>query len=65
MKQHESAKLGRFDPVKRAAEKRASREQDQRDLVEGRKSQAQLRGERGAFAFPRARIRFDKAKSLA
>jgi hypothetical protein len=49
-----------FDPVARAAEKQASRDDDARALASGEKSRAQLKAENGAFAFPRERIRLTK-----
>ena len=49
-----------FDPAERAREKQASRDADARALASGEKSRAQLKAENGAFAFPRARIRFPK-----
>jgi hypothetical protein len=48
----------------RAEAKQASREQDVRDLASGAKTREQLRQERGAFAFPRLRIRYDLVKSF-
>lgn len=52
--------LGTFDPAERAREKQASRDADARALLSGEKTRAQLKAENGAFAFPRARIRFSK-----
>jgi len=46
-----------LDPVQRAREKQASRDEDDRAVAMGLKSQAQLARENGAFAFPRERIR--------
>jgi hypothetical protein len=46
-----------FDPVARAAEKQASRDDDARALASGEKSRAQLKAENGAFAFPKDRVK--------
>lgn len=49
-----------FDPVARAAEKQASRDEDARALASGEKTVAQLKAENGAFAFPRDRVRLER-----
>jgi len=46
-----------LDPAQRAREKQASRDEDDRALALGLKSQDQLAHENGAFAFPRERVR--------
>lgn len=55
------------DQEERSREKRASRDQDERDLAEGRKTREQLRRENGAFAFPprMVRIRFGREPRAA
>jgi hypothetical protein len=50
-----------FDPVARAAEKQASRDDDARAVASGEKSRAQLKVENGSFAFPRKRIRLERS----
>jgi hypothetical protein len=56
----------RLDPQRRFEEKERSRRADEEALRSGRKSEAQLKRENEAFAFPRGsvRIRLDRAKSL-
>ena len=50
-------KADEYDAKQRALEKQLSRVADERALASGEKSQAQLRDENGAFAFPRERVR--------
>lgn len=47
----------------RAAEKQASRDQDMRDLVSGRKTAAELHEENKAFRLSGAKIDFSKSLS--
>lgn len=49
----------------RAAEKQTSRDEDERALASGEKTQEQLRRENGAFFGMRVRINYGGAKSLA
>jgi hypothetical protein len=51
-----------LDPVQRAREKQASRDEDDRALALGLKSREQLARENGAFAFPREHIRIVEYK---
>jgi hypothetical protein len=55
-----------LDPEQRFEEKERSRQADLEALRSGRKSEAQLKRENEAFAFPREsiRMRLDLAKSL-
>jgi hypothetical protein len=46
----------------RAREKAASREQDARDLAEGKVTREELRQRRSAFVFPHMRVRLDLVK---
>jgi hypothetical protein len=55
----------RFDPVARAREKQASREEDARALESGAKSRDQLRHENGVFAFRAVRVSLRGVKPLA
>lgn len=59
------AQVSYFDPAQRAAEKQASRDQDEEDLRTGRKTQEQLRLENGRFAFPNVRVNYFAAKKLS
>lgn len=52
-------KVESYQASERAHEKVMSREADARVLVSGEKTQAELRAENGAFAFPRERVRVD------
>lgn len=54
----------RLDPAERAQEKRRSRDEDARALASGVKSLAQLRREKGVFAFPKVRVSLRGAKPL-
>jgi hypothetical protein len=49
----------RYDASDRALEKAISRDRDARAIASGEKSQAQMREENGAFAFPRVRVSID------
>jgi hypothetical protein len=49
---------------KRAAEKRKSRQRDERALRAGEKSREQLRQENGLFSGVRVRLVLEKAKAL-
>lgn len=48
---------------RRKAEKQRSRDEDQRALQSGQKSQEQLRQENGLFSGVKVRVEFDKAKA--
>ena len=52
-------KADEYDAKQRALEKQRSRDADEQALASGDKSQAQLREENGAFAFPPERVRLD------
>jgi hypothetical protein len=49
---------------KRAAEKRKSRQADERALKSGKKSREQLQRENAHFAGMKVRIEFERAKAL-
>lgn len=49
---------------RRAAEKRKSRQADERALKAGKKSRDQLRQENGLFSGMKVRVELDKAKAL-
>lgn len=53
-----------FDPAHRAAEKAASREEDQQALATSAKSAETLRAENGKFAFPKAVVNWSSARRL-
>jgi hypothetical protein len=61
-----TVKIERLDPQQRFDEKERARRADEEALRSGQKSEAQLKRENEAFAFPREqmRIRLDRAKSL-
>ncbi len=54
-----------YDPVKRAAEKQASRDQDEADLASGAKTREQLRRENGLLFGFGWRVKLAEAKSLS
>lgn len=54
-----------IDPDERAREKQESRDEDERTLASGEKTQEQLRRENGHFSFLRVRINYAGARSLA
>jgi hypothetical protein len=54
----------RFDPLERAREKQASREEDARALAAGEKTREQLKRENGHFVFPRVEISARGSKPL-
>ncbi len=57
----------RIDPTlsaARALQKQEERAEDAQALVSGAKTHEELRAERGAFAFPRVRVRLDKVESF-
>lgn len=54
-----------YDPLERAKEKQASRDQDEKDLESGAKTRDQLRRENGIFYGLKVRINFEGAKSLS
>jgi YgiT-type zinc finger domain-containing protein len=54
-----------YDPIERAREKQASRDEDQRRLDAGEITREELRKENGKFAFPNAKMLLDKAKRLS
>jgi hypothetical protein len=53
-----------LDPVERAREKQASRDEDARALASGAKSRAQLHRDNGVFVFPHVRVSLRGAKPL-
>lgn len=57
--------LGRFDPARRAREKRRAREADERALRMGRKSRGQLRAENALLGRFRSEIDFRRIPDLA
>jgi hypothetical protein len=53
-----------FDPARRAAEKQASRDADQRALESGEKSREELSRENSLFAFPNVEVDLKGAQAL-
>ena len=53
---------GYYTGPTREQEKQASRDEDQRRLDDGEVTREQLREENGAFAFPNARLMWEKAR---
>lgn len=66
-RQHGRSGAGSFNQAAvtsiRASEKASERDADARALASGEKSVEQLRGENGAFAFPRRLIRLDMSRT--
>ncbi len=54
--------MNTYDPKKRAAEKEASRDEDERALESGEKTREQLKRENGIFHGMRFRIDYDPNK---
>jgi hypothetical protein len=52
-------KAERYNTEERGREKAMSRDADAQALASGEKTQAQVRAENGAFAFPRERVHVD------
>ena len=56
--------MNSYDPKDRAKEKALSREADAKALESGDLTQEELRAKNGKFAFPNAKILWDKIKRL-
>lgn len=54
-----------YDPARRAREKQASRDDDQRAIATGEKTAEEVRQENARFVFPWVRLDFSATKRLA